>query len=152
MSFCAICTASPAPHREPLGSNEAMVSVCSKCTTEPARAFVSTRGYDIPEGMSSTEMKRRMAKVDPKMHGRDFDHSIAKPLTDGWILVRVSRRSGRGEPRDRRDALVTLQGKPWLAELRYLGAEGQWFLFERPGAKPAPSENPLAALEQWRVA
>jgi hypothetical protein len=57
VSFCAICTSPRGPFvREPLGRDNALVSVCSECVTEPARAETGPdRSYEPTGGLLKTE-------------------------------------------------------------------------------------------------
>ncbi len=82
MSSCAICTAVivGTPRREPLGRNDALVSVCSACATETPRAYSSARGYEVREGMSQNEMLRRMSSFAE----RHEVHAAATFATKPW--------------------------------------------------------------------
>lgn len=154
MSLCAICVSDRGPFsKEPLGRNNAMVAVCRSCSTEPAKNKTGpVLGYEIREGVSIAEMNRRLAATSAT--GVPFSHSaeLVRDLSPGWILVRVRRRDSSGRPRDMNDAVAALRNNPQFADARYLGADAQHFLFERPDPKAIKSdENPLAAIEKWQV-
>jgi hypothetical protein len=71
--------------------------------------------------------------------------------TPGWISVRV--RWGKV---DLKEVVRSLRDRPWFHELRYLGIQAPYYLFERPDPKIAAEQrkasvNPLASLEAFRV-
>lgn len=96
------------------------------------------RGYSLPaEGTRIATLKaftaaaQRIAPVQskkPKWNGRD-----ASP---GFILVRVPRRP-KGIPIDAKEARQTLAHEPWHAELRHLGSDVRFHIFERPDSELA---------------
>jgi hypothetical protein len=153
VSFCAICTDATGPFvTRPIGRNDALVRICVSCDGDsPAADDGPDRGYEMRDGMSQHEMNRRLAATGASPVRFANPVELLRNATPGWILVRVQRYDGLGKSRDRRDALASLAGKPWFAELRFLGGDPKYFLFERPGKAPQPSANPLAAIEIFRV-
>ncbi len=163
--FCAICCAdvSGQPERlEPLGKAGALVRVCDDCATEVPREARGPRyerhGYEIREGASQKSIiaagRRVLAAVGAPNETKRQSYVGAK--TPGWIVVRVARKRPDQTTLDLREALETLRGRPWFAQLRILGTDLRWHLFERPdpkklAAQRARSDNPLAWLEPFEV-
>lgn len=154
MSFCAICTGEAGPFvKRPLGKDNGLVSVCASCDEEAPRHITGPeRGYEPYESMTQEEMSRKLSAFATYTARPTASRDTARLRTPGFILVRV--RSGRGI--DARAAAKSLSTQPWYPELRYLGTASGWYLFERPDPKVAAasrarSENPLAAIEIYRV-
>jgi hypothetical protein len=50
----------------------------------------------------------------------------------GFITVRVQRRPPGRAPLDAAEALATLRGEPWFAEVQHRGSTLRYHLFDRP--------------------
>jgi len=165
MTFCAICTDDDGPFTQrPLGRNGAMVSICSSCDTEPAREKQGPAlGVSIPDDarMSCKLMRKQIGtklgdtseSADDRRRGR----SSSREPRPGFIVVRVRRRDRNGKPLDRDKALETLRGNPWFAEVRHLGTDRNYHLFDRPdidaarAARSGDDRDPLAGIAGFRI-
>jgi hypothetical protein len=131
---CAICASAKGPFtREPLGRNDAMVSVCADCSSgAPVVRRGPDRGYEVREGVSTLEMRRRASKIVPRGAVTYASSSVAaKPKTFGFVVERVVRRQD-GKTLDQHDAERIVRAMPWGSQARYLGTDLDFFLFERP--------------------
>jgi hypothetical protein len=131
--ICAICTSANGPFtREPLGKNDAMVNVCTGCSSGAPVRQGPERGYEVREGVSWAETRRRLATLE-----RPFDRyasgqmSLMQTKTPGFVVERIQRRQG-GRILDRNEAERIVQAMPCGSHARYLGADVDSFLFERP--------------------
>lgn len=154
MSFCAVCTHdADGSIRRPLGRNGGMVTVCSDCDTEPAR---EKRGPELPcEFTEGTKgWKKSVAKNAQKSpFGKLRSHVTVEPKTPGWLIERVQRRRGLDAAES---AARAFAGCSWATQVRYLGSDRQFFLFERPDPELArkarmPEDAGLESIEQFRV-
>jgi len=131
--------------------------ICSECDGESATVINGPhRSYPVPErdnGTGSTLDRFRAAadRVAPnKLPNTLYVGNSARP---GFLIVRVPRIRAR-KPVDRRQALETLAGKPWFADVRYVGCDVRWYVFERPddrlaaAARRMPTYDAAAALQQ----
>ena len=162
VSFCADCLSENVPLvPRPLGRDGGNVLLCGACDpgdAKPARRKGKPvyRGYDIPDrdpGRGSTLDRFRHAadRVAPSTTPRvRWSGGVTSP---GFIPVCVLRRRGPHRGRAER-ARETLRGEPWFAELRYLGSDARFHVFERPDvalARRVRSEtnvDPIAALRR----
>jgi hypothetical protein len=158
--FCGICAgdvASTTPKMAPIGKNDELVIVCDDCFTEPAHEARGRDrcGYEIEEGMSMATMQAKMVKVIGPSIARRGETNKAR--TPGYILIRFARARPGKPPRDQREVFEQeLAKKPWAREVRYLGIDQKWHLFERPDPALAkksrtPTRNPLMGLERYRT-
>lgn len=164
--FCAICTETVTEpiRRAPLGRNDAMVIVCVDCdSARPRERGPSNYVPTFDEGMNQVTMAKKMgaelARVAPageaiaRHAGRN---ETAKTRTPGCLIIRIRRRHPGGGARDAREAFeAELADKPWAKEVRYVGADIRWHIYERPdpevaAQQRAPSDRPLMWLEQYR--
>jgi len=160
-AFCAICTDDRGPFvQRPLGRGDAMVSVCSACDDEPAK---TKRGpeiaYEVPERMVIGQTLKAFASAANRVTGdtaqtnraRRRGASLAATLSPGFVLERV-RRYGPAGTIDAKEARATLRHEPWFAEVRHLGSDRRWHLFERPdvdaarAARSGSDRDPLAEI------
>lgn len=160
MRTCAICTSLVATGSlQPLGRNDALVFVCARCNDERPVEKQGRRLDHSDSGRGGRDQIHAAANRVIESMGRVGKRvarptTMARTATPGWILVRVRQRRSWGVMLDHQTALETLRHKPWFAELRALGSDGGWFLFERPGQ--AASTNPTASealepIEQFQV-
>lgn len=147
--FCAICTSTVGPFVDrPLGSNDALVKVCTRCDDEkPVEGHGRELGYVAPpDAITWAEFKKR---VDRFRSARGILKSepyisVTKRVTPGWILVRVPGRDEKGRRRDMYEASLTFAHEPWAADAAWVGATASWCLFERPdpaNTTAGPSRN-----------
>lgn len=159
MSWCAICTSERGPfERRPLGKGNALVLVCRECDEEPAKVRLGPeRGYEEREAMSNAEIQARLHEYLLEQDPMQADPEARKKIlmmrerTPGWILMRARRRDGMLNHKDVKMAVKAWEHHPWFPELRYLGYDNTFFLFERPDPAVAAeqrrtSHNPLASL------
>jgi hypothetical protein len=74
MTTCAICVAiCVAPHREPLGRNDAMVNVCDECASPPVSRFGPELAYEPGDRMPTMDDARTAKAPLPLAHGGSFD-------------------------------------------------------------------------------
>jgi len=157
-SSCAICVDRPPTVYRQLEGDDFSCWICSECDGEsiaPARPR-RDRGYEVPErsvrsGSTLEQFRTGSALVAPATSPRV--PYIGRDPTPGFLLVKVPRSRAR-VPIDRRQALDTLSGKPWFAEVRYVGCDVRWYVFERPddklsaAARRAPTYDVTEALKQ----
>ncbi len=165
--FCAICTGERGPFvQRPLGRGDALVPVCAACDDQPAR---SKRGpevpYEIPErviiGATVTAFARAADRVtgDDKAtnRARQRGKSFARAAQPGFVIERVRRHPPGGETVDAKQARLTFEDRPWFAELRHIGSDRKWHLFERPdidaarAARSGDDRDPLADVAAFAV-
>lgn len=160
--FCAVCTGQRGPFaRRPLGKGDAMVDVCASCDGDAPVARYHDRGYEMPP-----EVQRIGRTVDAfaaaanRVTGDDAasnrrrarDRTLAKEVSPGFVLVRLSRFRADGTARDTDEAMVELRGESWFSELRRLGSTRRHHLFERPdievarAARSVANHDPMEAL------
>ncbi|HET9748346.1 MAG TPA: hypothetical protein VFS06_03495 [Casimicrobiaceae bacterium] len=163
MSFCAICASDRGPLVErQLGPGEPRVKVCKACDEETPIAFDSERGYEPHEsaGPIAKMVKRGERRVVPTqvraLYAPRNRGEVMTARTPGYLLLRVPRRAPGGRAIDHLEAAQAFADKPWASEVRYLGPEKNWHLFERPDvravAKQRQSEtDPLAAIAKFKV-
>jgi len=164
-AFCALC-ADDAPGivlvRRPLGRNDAMVSVCKDCDEEPPRAVHGPeRGYAVPapdpgQGRTLSRFATAANRITGEQRSRP--RANIRTLQPGWKLVRVRILRPDGTKIDSQSAWDSLRGKPWFGELRLLGSDTTWHLFERPDDQAAAAARrgdslsvALAGLEKFRA-
>lgn len=140
--FCALCCDDIVgePYIEPIGRDDADVTLCSSCATEIPRAYDATRGYESSGGLPGVRnvrvaLKRYAESVDAQDGNNNRTPMITK--TPGFVLVRVAITDRHGKTRDAREARFSLRGEKWHKELRHLGSTTMsngvgWHLFERP--------------------
>lgn len=142
-SSCALCVKRPPVVRRPLGSGGASVWICAVCDGEaPPRVRLGPeRGYQVPESSpdaGSGSLRARFsagaARVVPATPSRG--RYSGRPVSPGFVLVRVPCVAD-GRRIDREEALQRLADKPWHADLRHLGSDARFHLFERPDAEAA---------------
>jgi hypothetical protein len=161
-AFCAICTGEAGPFaRRPLGRGGAMVSVCRECDEDAPVARMGRRlDHDERVGMGQKEMSAKISAIlerDAPAGEEIIRRGIQwyRTPTPGWIRFRVRRLDSMGRTRDQREAAATFVREPWAHLVHYIGCDHTNHVFERPDPKVAerdrvPSENPLAAIEQYR--
>ncbi len=161
MRFCAICTADKGPFSlQPLGKDDAMVSVCATCS-EPA---FERRGPEVayePSGLvSHAAMKRAIQNVPQAKHptpqeygrqGNAGEYASKRPA--GWRVFRGPMfYEGKRITRD--TAWAEVQKKPWFAPGRVMagGHDKRFYIwFYAPDVKLSPTNaDPLEAIEQFR--
>lgn len=142
MSFCASCLGNRVPLvPRPLGRNGGTVFLCSDCDPgdlNPTKRKGKTvyRGYDVPakdpgRGRTVdrfTAAANRIAPVAVSITPTRYSGAQASP---GFVIVRVPRRRG-AVPIDRDEARRALRGEPWFSELRHIGSDARFHIFERP--------------------
>lgn len=152
-SFCASCT-DERPDLVRRVVDGRRVWLCPACdpeneTTCIAPAVDRHRGYQVPD-RDYTATIREIAKAAPggRATGARYSGRAAAP---GFVVERVAAlRDGHAITRD--EARETFRGEPWFAELRHLGTDSRWHIFERPDADAAAlarsesSYDPIAAL------
>lgn len=157
VQFCAICTDESSDlTAEPLGRRGGLVLVCRDCRSEPARAYSSARGYDVPERTPrkpntpvTTGCSTAAIPGGIRSGGRSI---IRRKQTPGFLLVLVPLHDPDGHARDVSEARATFSGEPWAAKARYLGFRRNAHVFERPPAGRYIHEpDPIAPIEKWRV-
>lgn len=160
--FCALCLddIEGVPRKQPLGRDDALVKVCNTCDSAHA---VEKRGpeigYPIPTHRRVSKREIRAAADRVLESATNIDTRRAPNIarrTPGYLLIRIGKRDALGYARDAQEAAATFAHEPWAPEVRYIGAERTWILFERPDPKVAAesrvtSENPLVWLEPFRV-
>lgn len=141
-SFCAICTA---PSKEfvqcPLGRGDALVWICADCDSSPAVADDGPdRGYEVQTteriGAILPAFARGANRVSPPKPGWNSPRKLVSESTPGFVIVRVPVMHA-GRRIDAIEALDTLRAEPWFAELRQLGSDTRFHLFERPDSEAA---------------
>lgn len=151
--FCAICIAETADLQPEL-QDGALVLVCRDCRSEPARAYSSARGYDVPERADrSTKVAPRAAADRPSPPPRRGRQAVVRrKQTPGFLLVLVPLHDPDGRARDLAEARATFAGEPWAAEAHYLGFRRDTHIFERPpSGRYVHQPDPIAPIEKWRV-
>ncbi len=151
VTICAVCLSTTGPYAlQPLGRNDALVQVCYACRTEtPDGNRGVQRGYDpgggLPSLSATTRGMKHVLGEDKALRPTDF----AKPLTPGWILVKVAVSRPGGMPRDRNEAYQRAHNR-YGKGLRYLGAADGFFLWERADPKAIEPEtlDVIAELER----
>ena len=131
--------------------------LCSDCDPHGAALPVGVttgRGYECPDEVVGkrgnyadfAEAANRVAGPAP----RGFA-SLAFTVTPGFVLERVKRNNGNRWI-DRDEAKRRFQCEPWFAEVRHLGSDKKFHLFERPDVEAAKAAreqteyDPIAAL------
>jgi hypothetical protein len=155
-SFCALCARVTAELvQRQLGPREPFIWICLFCDSEPARKVVGPfHSYEAPELRSGSITRQAQAAVTrlgiPAM-ATELGRYSGKSASPGFVLVRVRRKRGN-VPIDRDTARQTLRSEPWFAELRHIGTDARYHLFERPDvaaaakARRAPRRDALAEL------
>lgn len=147
MSFCAECLDDRAPLvPRPLGRNGGTVLVCPDCDPgdiKPTRRKGKPvyRGYTVPPPRvpigntlkAFSAAANRIAPVATSTVPTRYSGGQASP---GFVIVRV-RRLRAGYPIDRDIARKTLRDEPWYSELRHLGSDARFHIFERPDVELA---------------
>ena len=155
-AFCAICTdESTSLVARALGRNDAIVWVCQECDSTKPVARCSDRGYESPgERLNDGRgLLQAFADAANRITGKvdRGQASLAASVTPGFKLVRV-RRFHAGKPVDSKEARAKFSAEPWFAELRHLGSDKRFHLFERPDvdavkrAREQTEYDPIAAL------
>ena len=161
MSFCAECHDDSVPLTpRPLGRDGGMVLLCPECDPgdpKPAkrRGKPVHRGYDVPErstgrGRTLDRFAAAANRVSPSTTTHRYSGGSASP---GFVIERVPRRRGV-VPVDRDQARETFRDRPWFRELRHLGSDAKYHLFERPDVEAASAvrgqtnHDPVAALQR----
>lgn len=133
-----------------------MVSVCRSCSddtlTEPRREKYQK---DLPDRCvrGGGPMVRQFSQAANRVTGshdpvRSRSVSL-RQVTPGYVLLRVPRsRSGRSI--DSAEALTRFHSEPWFGELRKLGSDVRYHLFEYPRKANFASGVP-PELERFRV-
>jgi len=161
-SFCALCTDEATDLvRRPLGRGDALVWICHDCDDQPAHEIRGPeRSYPIPEGPRVSILPAAAAganRVAPQLNQFNQPRNeTCRSATPGHIVVRVSRYGEGGRPIDGDEAQRSLRGQPWFSELRRLGSDARFHLFERPDAEAAtrarrPDRRPIDDLERYRA-
>lgn len=155
MSHCAICTSSRGPFTsQPLGKNNALVSVCAECDEPAFEKRGPERGYEPTGGLPTfaqgrNAVARVIGRQADSRPSRTADEARRRP--HGWSVYRIRQKAGL----DAREAYETLRGKPWFGpgRVKFGGTDANYLLFYyAPDAKLAlPEDNPLAAIEQFRT-
>lgn len=160
-TWCADCLAEHVPLTpRPLGRNGGMVLLCPACDPgdpKPTKrkGKPTFRGYDVPAprtvlGRTVDAFSRAANRIAPAPARTKYSGDTASP---GFIVVRVLRMRA-GFPIDRDEARRTLQNEPWFAELRHIGSDARFHIFERPDVdlakrvRSAPSSNVMDELRR----
>ena len=106
--FCAVCTRPCATYvREPLGRNDALVIVCSRCATEavvPKDPIAAKRGPAIDVSTMDRAEWIRLHRADLVSRGLCmFGEKHARPL-DGYKACESCRTRDKGRKQFRRAA------------------------------------------------
>lgn len=153
MSYCAICASTHGPFvKEPLGRDDAMVNVCPDCATGASVRLGPERGYECREGISSVEMRKRLAAVASPADRRSADFRgsamLVKDSTPGFVVERLDIRRN-GKRRDRNEITRIVHTLPWGKAARYLGCDGSAFIFEHPPKVTLRNDaDPIADLKR----
>jgi len=170
MSFCAICTAEPKKRsdgsaeplvRRPLGARGALVLVCASCDEEPARSVDGPcLGYRVSDDRTRIALLPAFAAAANRVTGRQRTENRrsggVRSVAPGHILVRVRISRPDGRKFDTNDAWQSLRKMPWHRELKHIGTDSTWHLFERPDsaalskARRAGGPDAGVMLEQYR--
>ncbi len=103
--------------------------MCVECADDaPRAARVVERGYVVPDRDYAATI-RAIARVPEA--GLRTPRYTGRAATPGFILERVFRFQ-QGRTLSRQDALDTLRDNSWFADLRYVGSDRRFHLFERP--------------------
>jgi len=142
------------------------VSVCAACDDEPARSNQGPEvAYEVPEraiiGQTVTAFARAANRVTGDTAATNKERrrgkSFARAPQPGFIVERVRRHPPAGGAIDAKQARMTFREEPWFADLRHLGSDRRWHLFERPDADAARAarsgddRDPLAAVAAFAV-
>lgn len=169
MSHCAICAdiTTPAdlvdskgrpdpngqPRRRPLGRDDAPVIVCASCDSAPVRVRGPASAYEVPErcriGRTLTAFANAANAINPAPLGTR-SRLVGKTASPGFRIVRVRRRPPGKKPIDAVAAKQTLHKKRWFAELRFLGTDETWHLFERPDPDAGKRKPPRDVIGELR--
>jgi hypothetical protein len=155
--FCAVCTSERPPFvTRPLGRKGALVRVCGSCDTEPARTkHGPERGYEPSGGLPSYAEAMRAVKL-MDMPKAPRIRAAVYTRTPGYIIERVHIRGSDRVARDRQTIEhLAFRDKPWRTELRFLGDERGFFIWERPDADAlakirAGDSDPLAGIQRYK--
>jgi hypothetical protein len=157
-AFCALCTdETPDLVQRPLGHNDSLVWICQDCDTTPARTVSGpVLGYRVPEGPRVTgradQAFARAANAIGAPYLATKNRYVGQQVSPGFLIVRVPRRRGN-VPIDGDTARDTFRGQPWFRELRHLGTDERWHIFERPDGEAAAEArrehrpDPIKALQ-----
>ncbi len=163
-TWCAACTEeSTVLTPRPLGRNGGTVLLCPDCDpgdVKPTkrRGKPVYRGYDVPDkdpGRGSTRERFRAAanRVAPVAVTVTRSRWSGGKASPGFVIVPVLRQQ-QGRLLDRREALDTLSGESWFGELRHIGSDARFHVFERPDVDLArrvrgeSNVDPIAALKR----
>lgn len=132
-AFCATCT----EVRSDLVRSASGHWLCPDCSPDVGSrmpAAVSTaRGYDIPESHRIGAIREAFSagaeRVDPRIG--TLEMHPGRGTTPGFVIQRVGRKL-KGRALDRDEARETMRGQPWFAELRHVGSDARFHIFERP--------------------
>lgn len=155
--FCAICADdipdNAEPISRPLGRGGALVRVCADCDAEPIVA--RDREPMDYEPLSALGAGEKIAAFARDVLPKQGDKTAARPLSPGYVMIRIAVRAPDGTHRDNREAYESMRTQPWFASVRPLGSvvvSGvAWHLFERPAVTPRDLPDPLAAIEHYRT-
>ncbi len=171
MSFCAICTnepkkkpdgTTPALVQRPLGPRGALVLVCAACDEEPARAVDGPRlGHRVADDRTRIALLPAFAAAANRVTGSApklrQPSGRARSAAPGHVLVRVRIRRSDGGKFDSNDAWNSLRRMPWHRELRHIGTDSTWHLFERPDSaalakdRRSGGRDAVEMMEGYRV-
>lgn len=153
-SFCANCT-DERPDLVLRGNHW----LCESCDPDAPTASRRTRlgperGYDVPDrraplGRTTQAFARAAERIAPVAVSTTKHRYSGGNASPGFILVRVARRQA-GVSIDRDEARRTLRGEPWFAELRHVGTDARFHVFERPVTQRAgrPADEVIGELRE----
>lgn len=130
---------------------------CWSCRNDRPVARSSSRGYTMPEttrggGSTREQFTRAANRVAPYVADTPGRFAGREP-TPGFVMVRVPRVPGV----DRDEARQSLAHEPWFSELRHIGTDARYHVFERPDVDAAraergkPTYDAVKALERLAV-
>lgn len=162
---CAICVSTIRGEvlREPLGRNDAMVAVCSSCSTErPEIRPSSTPAYFCGEEPHVAGFRRAVDVADrrivPAKHvsRSDFrNYANVLPVSPGFVVELVLRKVSGERSLTADECKAVAEKSSWFGpEVRYLGVSRGYAVFERPNPELVKRSrverlreiDPLAAL------
>jgi hypothetical protein len=136
-SCCALCASDKGPFvQRPFGRDDALVTVCNACDTEPPvyrrgpdAAYDPSSQFTVAQFKAAVDTYARNVGVPKSTYGRDL--TTVRDLSPGCVVHRVRILKGR-RTRDHVEARRDFRSKPWANEARYLGIAGIYHLYERP--------------------
>lgn len=162
MTFCANNPDHRGPFvQRPIGRNDALLTICVSCDEDKPVAWDRDRGYDVPDRHRIGITVRAFAAATNRVTGdtaethrkRERGRTTAVSASPGFIVVLVPRQRRDRTWCDAAEARLS-QSEPWFRELRHLGSDRRWHIFERPdveamhAVRSKNNHDPLAALAE----